>query len=132
MPQAPSPLFLTQVGRFPFSHFQSSSLWGNKNWAPQYKDVEVRKFREQKWPYRLQIVQFECPRHSNPHVSLRLGEFQFPIISRPLSCMGNKKWFIIGGWVKRWKTIGTKSVEQVANGPFLMLPGQKLLCLIHL
>ena len=29
--------------------FQPSSLWGNKNWAPQYKDG---KFREQNWLYR--------------------------------------------------------------------------------
>ena len=43
--------------------FQPSSLWGNKNWAPQYKDVEVGKFREQNWLNRLQMVQFECPRY---------------------------------------------------------------------
>ena len=52
---------LTQVGRIPFPHFQPSSLWGNKNWAPQYKDVEVGKFKEQNWLNRLQMVQFDCP-----------------------------------------------------------------------
>ena len=77
MPQALKPLCLTQVGRIPFSHFQ--------HWAPQYKDVEVGKFKEQNWLSRLQMVQVECPRHSNPCVSLRLGEFHVPIFSLPLS-----------------------------------------------
>ena len=63
MPQALKNLCLNQVGRIQFSHFQPSSLWGNKNWAPQYKDVEVGKFREQNWLNRLQRVQFECARH---------------------------------------------------------------------
>ena len=49
------------------------------------KDEEDGKFREQNWLNRLQMVQFECPRHSNPFVSLRLGEFHFPIFSLPLS-----------------------------------------------
>ena len=31
------------------------------------------------------MVQFECPRHSNPCVSLMLGEFYSPIFSLPLS-----------------------------------------------
>ena len=78
MPQALKTLYLTQVGRIIFSNFHPFSLWGNKNWAPQYKDViEVGTFREQNWLDRLQMVQFECPRHSNPCVSLRLGEFHF-------------------------------------------------------
>ena len=85
MPQALKPLSLTQVGRIIFSHFQPSSLWDNKNWAPQYKDVEVGKFREQNWLNRLHMVQFEGPRHSNPCVSLKLGEFHFPLFSLYLS-----------------------------------------------
>ena len=85
MPQPLKPLCFTQIERIQFSHFQPTSLLGNKNWAPQYKDVEVAKFREQNWLNRLQMVQFECPRHSNPCVSLRLGEFHFPIFSLPLS-----------------------------------------------
>ena len=66
MPRALKPLCLTQVGRIQSSHFQPSSLWGNKNWVPKYKDVEVGKFWEQNWLNRLQMVQFECSRHSNP------------------------------------------------------------------
>ena len=72
MPQALKPLCLTQVVRIQFSHFQPPSLWGNKNWAPQYKDVEFAKFREQNWLNRLQMVQFEYHRPSNLCVSLRL------------------------------------------------------------
>ena len=76
-----------------------SSLWGNMNWAPQYKDVEVGKFRELNWLNRLQMVQFECPRHSNPCVSLRLREFHFPIFSLPLSgIIGN-------GYLYRYKDV---------------------------
>ena len=36
-------------------------------------------------PKRLQMVQFECPRHPNPFVSLRLGHFHFLLFSLPLS-----------------------------------------------
>ena len=89
MPQALKPLCLTQVGRIPFSHFQSSSLWGNKNWAPQYKDVKVGKFREQNLRNRLQMVQFEWPRPSNPCVLPRLGEFHISHIL-PSFLWGNK------------------------------------------
>ena len=37
------------------------------------------------FPIRLQMVQFECPRHWHPTLTLRLWEFQFPIFSIPLS-----------------------------------------------
>ena len=46
----------------PFSHFQPPLLWGYKNW-PQYESEEVWKFGERNWLNRLQMVQFECPRH---------------------------------------------------------------------
>ena len=87
MPQALKPLCLTQVGRNPFSNFQPSSLWGNKNWAPQYKDTEVGKFREQNWPNRLQKVQFECPRVKKSLVTyaykVKLSENDFRQIGPP-------------------------------------------------
>ena len=79
MSQALKPLCLTKVGRIPFSHFQPSSLWGNKNSAPQYKDVEVGKFREQNWLNRRQMVQIECPRVTHPLVSFTFEELPFPI-----------------------------------------------------
>ena len=53
--------------------FQPSSLWDNKNWAPQYKDVEAGKFSEQNWLNRLQMVQFEGPKVRNPLVLPFLG-----------------------------------------------------------
>ena len=37
----------------------------------------------------------------------------------------------MGGYVKRWKFVGTKSVLQAANGPVWLPQGQKPLCLIH-
>ena len=82
MPQALKPLCLIQVGRIPFSHFQPSSLW-----APQYKDAEVGKFREQNWPNRLQKVQFECPRVKKSLVTyaykVKLSENDFRQIGPP-------------------------------------------------
>ena len=76
MPQAPKPLRLTQVGRNPFSHFQPSSLWGNKNWATKYKHVEVGKFREQNWP------SLYAPESVTPWCHPLLGCFLFsPLIS---------------------------------------------------
>ena len=48
-------------------------------------NVEVGKFRQPTRLNSLQMVQFECPRHSNPCASLRLGEFHIPIFSLPLS-----------------------------------------------
>ena len=44
MPKALKSLFLTQVGRIPFSHFQSFSLWGNKNWLPSMKEKKLKNF----------------------------------------------------------------------------------------
>ena len=37
----------------------------------------------------------------------------------------------MGGCVKRWKDLGTKSAQHAANGPVWMPQGQKPLCLIH-
>ena len=62
----------SQVVRIPFSHFQSASLRGNKNWPPQYEGEIIGKFSEQKWLNRLKMVQFESLRHRNPRLTLRL------------------------------------------------------------
>ena len=52
---------------------------------PQRKRLneKVGKLWEQKWLNRLQMVQFECPRHPNPSVCpfLKLEEFPFLSIS---------------------------------------------------
>ena len=81
---------------------------------------------------RLLMVLLECPRVRNPCISFAFEEFPFPISAPapfflPLSLWGNKKWFIMGGWVKRWNIYGTKSAQEAANGPG---PGQKPLYLI--
>ena len=39
------------------------SFWGNKKWEPQYKGQENLKISEKNWLNRLQMIQFECPRH---------------------------------------------------------------------
>ena len=49
--------------------FSFSPLWGNKKWAPQYKDEEVGKIVEQNQLIRLQMVQFDYPKYRNPCVS---------------------------------------------------------------
>ena len=43
--------------------------------APQYKDVEVVKFKEQNWLSRLQMVQFERPRVTIPNGVIRESPF---------------------------------------------------------
>ena len=112
MPQVQKPLCLIRFWVIPF--FSFSPLWDNKKWDHQYEDEEVGKFREQNWLNRLQMVQFECPRHSKPCVLLRLGEFPFPIFCPcsflPSSLHNITKWFIIGGWVKSWNFFETKLV----------------------
>ena len=64
MPKVQKPLCLIHFWVNPF--FSFSTLWGNKKWAPQYKDEEVGKFWEQNQLNRLQVVQFECPEYRNP------------------------------------------------------------------
>ena len=86
--------------------------------------------------YKLQMVQFECPRVRSPQVSLTFIEFPFPIFSPcsfpPSSLWGNKKLFIMGGWAKNWQFFLTISVQQVANGPVWMPQGQKTIGVIQL
>ena len=62
------------------SLFSCSASWGNKELAPQYKSEKVWKFGEQNWLNRLQMAQFECPRHWNPWVSSNFGDFPFLIL----------------------------------------------------
>ena len=59
--------------------FPILALWGNKNWPPQYKGEKVGKFERQEWLSRLQMVQFECPRHWNPSVLTILGVARSPL-----------------------------------------------------
>ena len=73
-----------RLGEIHFPIF-SLPLSGVIRIGPQYKSEKVGKFGEQNWLNRLQMVQFECPRHWKTGVSLRLGDFHFPIFSLPLS-----------------------------------------------
>ena len=47
---------------------------------PQYESVKIGKFSEQNLLNRLKMVQFECPRHSNPYLSSisQVGRIPFP------------------------------------------------------
>ena len=60
------------------SRFPIFGVWGNK-------ELDLLTFSEQKWLNRLQMVQFGCHRQWNPTLTLRLGEFHFPIFSLSLS-----------------------------------------------
>ena len=61
-------------------------FWGWKNslfsllalWPPQYQGEKGGKFSEQKWLNRLQMVQFDCPRHWKPSVSFSSGVGRIP------------------------------------------------------
>ena len=67
-----------------------------RNGSSQYEGHEGGKIWEQNQFNRLQIVQFECPRVSNPCVLITVGGISFPISSPcqflPYSLWGNKKW----------------------------------------
>ena len=84
---------------------------------------------------RLKMVQVECPMAetpvSHPILSSFTPQFSSPalraavrcsrllLLRAPnLQCMYIKKWFIMGGWVKRWTNFGTISALKAANGPF--------------
>ena len=51
MPKPLKSLFLTQVGRIIFSHFQPFPLWGNKNWLSSMKVKKLETFwdKSSKW-----------------------------------------------------------------------------------
>ena len=53
----------------------SPSLWGNKNWTPQYKDQGDGKMSEQNQLNRLEMVQFACPKYRNPSHNLGCVHF---------------------------------------------------------
>ena len=94
--------------------------------GPQYRSVKVGKLGEQNWLNRLQMVQFECPRHWKTCATLRLGEIHFPIFSLPLSGV-----IRIGPQYKRvnnWKFTRTKLAQKAANGPIWMPQALKNLC----
>ena len=91
-------------------------LWGNKKWESPCTSIKVRKVEKfwskmslttWKWS-NLNALSTGTP-VSHPF----LGESLFPISSPccfpSYSLWGNKKWFIIGGWVKKRKYFGTKS-----------------------
>ena len=66
---------LSIVGWYPFSHFPFSGVI--RNWQCPVWKSKVGKFFEQNWLKRLQMVQFECPRHSNICVPSIVGWFPF-------------------------------------------------------
>ena len=85
--------------------------------------ADLSEFSEKNGLNRLQMVKFECPRHSNPCASLRLGEFHFLIF------LGNKGNGLWGIRVKRCKIFRTKWAQQAANGPLWMPQALKPMCL---
>ena len=66
---------------------------GHSNWTmcSPLSPFCPRKFSEQKGLGRLQMVQFECPRHWNPSVSSSFGVWRVPF-SPLLALWGNKNW----------------------------------------
>ena len=86
------PIFiLTPSFRPTFGGNKKGFIMGS--WVKRWKCMEQNKFN------RLQMVQFECPRITNPCVSFH---FQ-PLVFLPSYLWGDKKWFIMGCWGKRWK-----------------------------
>ena len=86
-PSTETPLTHCFFEGIPFLISSPISLWGNKNWTPQYKDQDDGKIPEQNELNRLQIVQFVCPKYRNPGVSLFFESIPF-LISSPISLWG--------------------------------------------
>ena len=136
MLQSLKPLCLIHFGWIPFSQFLHSFFWGNKNWhiglimggwVKRWKNLGTKSVSQaENGPVRmLQALKPLCLIH--------FGWITFSQFLHS-SFWGNKNWpfgFIMGGWVKRWKHLGTKSVSQAANGPVRILQALKPLCLIH-
>ena len=73
------------------SLFSQLALWGKKEMASQYEGEKKGKLSEQNGLKRLQMVQFECPRHSNPTLSFNFETCRMtPFLL--LAVSGNKKW----------------------------------------
>ena len=73
----PSVSFSFGVGTI--SLFPLLALWGNKNWPPQYEGEKVWIISEQKGFKRMQMVQYECPKHWKSSVSFtfEVGRLSF-------------------------------------------------------
>ena len=70
------------LAAFKLDHLQSVKLILSRKLD---EFAKIGNFTKQNQLKRLQMVQFECPRHLNPTLTLRLWEFHFPIFSLPLS-----------------------------------------------
>ena len=69
--------------------------------ASQYKSEKVGKFGEQNGLILLQMVQFECPRNSNPLVSSNfgVGRMRLPQEVQIFTLLIEKK--LLGGFMSR-------------------------------
>ena len=93
------------------------------------KVEKVENLSEEKWLNRMQMAQFECPKHWNPSVSFISGVGWIPFSDYWPSWvirMGSPVWKC-----KSWKFIRTKVTQQDANGPVWMSQALKPLCLLH-
>ena len=82
--------------------------------APQYEREKVKKISGQNGLKGLQMVQFECPRHSNPSVSSILGDGKFSQLPK-LALWGNKN------GLPSMKQGNLKSTRKAHWSPFLSL-----------
>ena len=109
MPWALKPLCLIQFLVNPFFSLSVSGVI--RNWHSPVWMSKVGNFLEQNQLYRLRLVKFKCLRYWNPCVSFNFGWIPFPMFCPcsflPPSLWGNKKWFIMGGWLKRWNHFRT-------------------------
>ena len=84
-----------------------SFFWGLKEMGSPAWRSKFGKYSEQNWLNRVQMVQFECPKHPNPCLSLRLGGFHFLIF------LGNKGNGLPSMNVKSWKNFIAKLAHRL-------------------
>ena len=88
MPQALKPLCLIQfveLGELPSDNWPSGVI----RMGSQYESGKVGKISKQKGLNRVQMVQFECPKHPKPPVSFFSGVGRIPLFPL-LALWGNK------------------------------------------
>ena len=109
MPQVLKPLCLIHFSRVPLSHFQPSSLWGNKRWFIMGGWVKRWKHFGKKPARQAENVPLWMPQVLQPLCLIDFSRIPFSHFL-PSSLGGNKKWFIMVGWVKKVEKIRDKII----------------------
>ena len=101
MPQAQKSHSHAQVMRITFSHFQSSSLWGNKNWPPSIKAKKLENLGNKialigckwsrgnkNWPPSIKVKEMENLGNKIDLIGCKWSSLNAPGIEKPVPHSG--------------------------------------------